>query len=149
MNNYIVIFLSLIAEFNAFYLTNWAYIIKKWQETSSFCDINATFSCSSVFNFDFAWFFWIPFSEIAIAAYWIIILITILWMKKKLWWFNHFKALFAVWIWWLLFNSYIIYNEVLVSSYCLLCLMCTVILGIITYIAFKNMKDKKIIVISA
>lgn len=148
MNNYLIIILSIIAEINAIYLTKWAYAIQNNKAESFICDVNTQLSCSSVFNFDFAWFFWIPFSGLAIAAYWIIILITILWMKKKLWNFNHFKALFAVWVWWLAFNWYIIFQEFLANSYCILCLICIVILAIITYIAFKNMKDKKITVIS-
>lgn len=147
MINYFIIFLALIAEYNAIYLTKWAYLIKN-QETNSFaCDINNQLSCSSVFNFDFAWFFWIPFSWIAIVAYLAIIILTILWMKKII--KNHFKILFWFWVLWLIFNWYIILQEYLKNTYCLLCLMCTAILAIITFIAFKNMKEKKITIISA
>ena len=150
MNNYLIILLSIIAEINAIYLTKWAYLIQAKETNSFVCDINNQLSCSSVFTEDFSWFFWIPFSWIAILAYWLIVLITILWMKKKLWKpNNHFKILFWLWIFWLLFNSYIIYHEFVSNLWCILCLICTAILAIITYIAFKNMKDKKITVISA
>jgi len=142
MKNYLIIFLSLIAEFNAIYLTQSAYNLKWQQETSNwFCDINETLSCSSVFNFDFAWFFWLPFSALAIWVYWLVILITVLWMKWKI--RNHFRYLFWIWIAWLWFNWYIIFNEYFVNTYCLLCAMCTVIMAFITYTAFKNMRAKK------
>ena len=150
MKNYLIIILSAIANINAIYLTKWAYMIQNKEANSFVCDINNQLSCSSVFNFDFSWIFWIPFSWYAILVYLFIILITILWMKKKLWKpNNHFKILFWTWILWLIFNWYIIYHEFLENSWCVLCLTCTLILAIITYIAFKNMKDKKITVISA
>ena len=147
MKNYIILFLSVIAEINAIYLTNGAFLIKNNEANSFACDINSQLSCTSVFNNDFAWFWWIPFSLIAFFAYWVIIAITILWMKKKI--KNHFKILFWFWIFWLIFNWYIIWQEYLANSYCILCLICTAILATITYIAFKNMKGKKITVISA
>jgi len=87
MKNYLILLLSWIAEYNAIYLTNWAYSVKNDQSNWSFCDINETLSCSSVFNHDFSWIFWIPFSALAIVVYLIIIAITIAWMKKKIW--NH------------------------------------------------------------
>jgi uncharacterized membrane protein len=42
------------------------------------CDLNSTFSCSSVFKEDFAWIFGLPFSGIALAVYPIIAIIAIL-----------------------------------------------------------------------
>lgn len=125
----VTMLLSGIATFNAIYLTIKGYEIK-WQSLSEIvplpCDINSTFSCSSVFTHDFAWIFWIPFPLIAIFVYPIIILIAYLWLIWKI--KNHFTILFYMWIGWALFNSYFIYHEILVSTYCLLCLACTVII---------------------
>lgn len=141
MKNFYIILLSIIAEINAIYLTKWAYLIQAKETNSFVCDINTQLSCSSVFTNDFAWFFWIPFSWIAIWAYWLIILITILWWKWKI--RNHFKILFWLWVFWLLFNWYIIYHEFLANMWCILCLLCTAILAAITIIAFQKIKPKK------
>lgn len=124
-----IIVLSSIATFNAVYLTIQAYAIK-WQALNEItplpCDINSTFSCSSVFTHDFSWIFWIPFPVIAMFVYPIIIAVALLGLLWKI--KSHFKILFFMWIWGLLFNSYFIYHEILVSTYCLLCLACTLII---------------------
>ena len=142
-----IIFLSLIATFNATYLTFSAFNIKAqkafsfWGETtSSFCDLNSTFSCSSVFTHDFSWMFWIPFSLIAMIVYPLIIAIAVMWFFGVI--KNHYKILFLLAIWGLLFNSYIIVNEVFVSTYCLLCLMCTLIIISVWILAKAGMCDE-------
>lgn len=124
-----IMVLSAIATYNAVYLTIQGYNIK-WQSLSEVaplpCDISSTFSCSSVFTHDFAWIFGIPFPFIAIFVYPIIILVAylgLIWKIRK-----HFTILFFMWIGGALFNSYFIYHEILVSTYCLLCLACTVII---------------------
>jgi uncharacterized membrane protein len=133
-----ILWLSAIATFNAIYLTIWAYSSKAvvkvfWSEnvssytaSPSFCDINSTFSCSWVFAEDFAWFFGIPFSLIAAIVYPTIIIITLLWILGKI--KSHYKILFFIALWWLAFNSYIIINEIIVNTYCILCLICTLII---------------------
>lgn len=127
----IIIFLSLIAVFNASYLTISAYTLLEAKANSTWiipfaCDLNSTFSCSGVFNHPFSRPFWIPFSLIALFVYPIIILVAGLWLAgiiKK-----HFTILFYMWVAWFLFNSYFIVNEIIVNTYCILCLMCTVII---------------------
>ena len=120
---------------DAAYLTNEAYKIGDklqtfwnfwWETIWMACDVNSTFSCSSVFKEDFAWIFGIPFSWIALAVYPIIMIIAFLWLKWKI--KNSFKILLAMSIWWLLFNWYVIYNEYTIWAYCLLCLICTAII---------------------
>lgn len=127
-----VIVLSLIAVFNAWYLTKNAYELKQAKEVAKgsiipfACDINSTFSCSWVFTHDFARPFGIPFALIALFVYPMIILVASLWLAWKI--KKHFTILFYMWIGWFLFNSYFIVNEFIVNTYCILCLMCTVII---------------------
>ena len=123
----LIIILALISTFNAAYLTYEAYLLKfSWGTNSFICDVNATFSCSSVFKEDFSWIFGIPFSLIALIVYPIIILIAYLWLKWKC--KKPFDILILLSIWWILFNSYIIYNEYILWAFCLLCLMCTAVI---------------------
>jgi len=149
-----IIIISIIATFNAVYLTYMAYSISlpqvfwwwvfTWVADTAFaCDINATFSCSTVFTNDFAWIFWVPFSLLALFVYPLIILVAILWL---LWKTNkHYLIILIISILWLLFNGYIIINEYLISTYCFLCLICTVIIIINWGISIKwiNEKNKK------
>lgn len=128
---FVIILLSLIATFNAAYLTYMAYSIKAplayGQAITPFaCDFNSVLSCSGVFSHSFAWFFGIPFSLLALIVYPIIIAVATLWFIEKI--KNHFTILFYMGIGGVLFNGYIIYNEILVNVFCLLCLMCTVII---------------------
>lgn len=141
-----IIILSLIATWNAIYLTIGAYSLKSASSVFTFsnnnsfvCDINSTFSCSEVFNNDFSWIFWIPFSAIAMVVYPLIIIIALLWYFKKT--KNHFKYLLIIWIAWILFNSYIIYNEFVYNAFCILCLICTLILVIITILSICWIKE--------
>jgi len=140
--------LWLLWTIDAGYLTNEAYKIKNavkvfgWNWNLWFaCDVNATFSCSSVFNEDFAWILGLPFSQIALAIYPIIIVIWILWLMWKI--KNPFKILlFIVW-WWIIFNWYVIINEFFLGSYCLLCLICTAIIITVWWISLLWLKSKK------
>jgi uncharacterized membrane protein len=121
----------MIAVFNAGYLTNSAYELLQSKVNSTWilpfaCDINSTFSCSWVFTHNFSRPFGIPFSLIALFVYPAIILIATLWLFWKI--RKHFTILFYMWIAWFLFNSYFIVNEIIVNTYCLLCLMCTAII---------------------
>jgi len=146
----IISLLWLAGTIDAAYLTNEAYKIKDslktfwwfWQEKIWMaCDVNSTFSCSSVFKEDFAWIFWLPFSAIALAVYPIIGLIAFVGLKWKI--KNHFKILLIMAIWGLIFNSYVIYNEYLIWAYCLLCLICTVIIITVLGISIAWLKGKK------
>lgn len=146
-----IMILSFIASINAVYLTYNAYLLKasentfniEWISNNSIkfaCDFNSTFSCSSVFNHDFAWIFGIPFPLIALIVYPIIMLIAYLGIKEKI--KNVYKVILAMSIWWVLFNSYIIVNEYIIWVYCLLCLMCTAIIIIIWWLSIVWIKEK-------
>ena len=83
----LIALLWLAGTLDAAYLTNKAYKIKDslktfwwfwWEKIWMACDVNSTFSCSSVFKEDFAWIFGLPFSEIALAVYPVILIIAIL-----------------------------------------------------------------------
>lgn len=136
----IIIILSLIAIFNASYLTIGAYDLLEAKNNSTgivpfVCDINSTFSCSSLFNYSFTRIFWVPFPMIALFVYPLIVLIAVLWLIGVI--KNHFSILFYLWIGWFLFNSYFIVNEIMVNTYCLLCLMCTFIIITIAILSKK------------
>ena len=131
-----IILLALVGTGNAAYLTYYAYTSKAtaavfgWVWISQFaCDVNDTFSCSSVFNESFAWILGIPFSAIALVVYPVLAIVALLWLLKKT--KNHFHILLTMAIWWLMFNGYVIANEYFASVYCLLCLICTAIIIII------------------
>lgn len=147
-----IIALSFIASINAAYLTYNAYILKASETTFNIwwidsnvvwfaCDINSTFSCSSVFTHDFAWTFWIPFSLIALIVYPVIMLIAFLGIKEKI--KNVYKILLAMVIWWIIFNWYIIVNEYFVWVYCFLCLICTAIIITVWGLSLMWLKEKK------
>ncbi len=133
--------ISSLASMNALYLTYSAYELKANLSSWSFCDISNTFSCTSVFNNDFAWFWGIPFSEIALVVYPILVGLAIWWLM-----WNSKKAYLSILIlsiWWLLFNSYIIFNEYGIWTYCILCLICTLIITINWILAFIWLKKSK------
>lgn len=137
-----IIVLALISTFNAAYLTYEAYLLKLWKSTNEFiCDINSTFSCSSVFKEDFSWMFGVPFSLIALIVYPIIMLVAYLWITWKISKLKTFNILALLSMWWILFNSYIIFNEFFLKTYCLLCLMCTVIIVSILLISLFWKKE--------
>lgn len=140
---YAIIILAFISFLNAVYLTYWAFNYKSWDTSEFFCDINSTFSCSNLFAFDFSWIFWIiPFPLIAMVVYPIIAILAFLWIKKII--KNPFLPLLLLSIWWILFNSYIIYNEFQVSIFCPACLACTVAISTIAILsAIWNFCDNK------
>lgn len=145
----IIVVISIIAIFNAIYLTYMAYTVTSpslfwvwWVENVNYaCDFNATFSCSSVFQNDFAWIFWIPFSLIALFVYPLIVIIALLWLFNKI--KNHYKIILVMAIWWVFFNWYIIVNEYLISTYCFLCLVCTAIIIVNWWLSIKWIKESK------
>lgn len=126
----IICILSIIAFFNATYLTYQNNLIEKasekWQ-ISSFCDINNTFSCTNVLSSPYSKVFDLPFTAIAMVVYPIIFLIAFLgisWIIKK-----PYHILSVMWIGWITFNSYFILQEILyIKAFCPLCLICTAII---------------------
>ncbi len=144
-----IIMLALVWTFNAAYLTYYAFQSKAdvpvygwWWVWSFACDYNNVISCSWVFNQDFAWILWLPFSAIALIVYPVLAIFATLWLFWKI--KNHFKILFFMALGGLIFNGYVITNEYFANVYCALCLICTVIIiaiGVMSKIA--DCKDKK------
>ncbi|MDD3145460.1 MAG: vitamin K epoxide reductase family protein [Candidatus Gracilibacteria bacterium] len=145
----IIVVISIIAIFNAIYLTYMAYTVTSpslfgvggVENVNYACDFNATFSCSSVFQNDFAWIFGIPFSLIALFVYPLIVIIALLGLFNKI--KNHYKIILVMAIGGVFFNGYIIVNEYLISTYCFLCLVCTAIIIVNGGLSIKGIKESK------
>lgn len=138
MKKYIaIILLSLIAFINAGYLTNKAYFLKNTpvsERPMSFCDINQTFSCTTVLDSPYAEVFGLPFPLIALFVYPIIAFIAFLGYRAKS--MNHFKYLLALGIGGTMFNSFFIFREYMyIGAYCYLCLICSAIIVTISVIS--------------
>ena len=149
----IISIISALAFFNASYLSyDWIFSTPSptslyfpvWNITSwwSFCDINETLSCSAVLQDPGSQIFWIPFPVIAMLVYPIIFLISIfgiIWKIRK----NVFKILLAMWVWWILFNWYFIFQEIFyIWAFCPLCLLCSLIIITIASISFSEVIKK-------
>ncbi len=155
----IISIISVLAFFNAFYLSydwifnieqnNSLYFLPMWDFVwnSSFCDINETFSCSVVLSNPLSQIYWIPFPIIALFVYPVIFFIAILWYFRKI--KNVFTILFWMWISWIMFNWYFIYQEIFnIGAFCPLCLLCSAIILTISFLSWsevikKNIKNKK------
>lgn len=131
----IVSILSIIAIVNAWYLTYKAYCISIDPAMQrGVCDINAQWSCSDVLAHPAAYIVGIPFPAIALLVYPLLFIIALLWYRGRIQW--HWTALRYLSVWWILFNSYFIYQEAFtIGSYCPLCLLCS---GLILTIAILS-----------
>ena len=137
----IIIILSIIATFNAAYLTWKAY--GGFGDWKSFCDINDRRSCANVVNHPAAYIGPIPFPAVALVVYPVLIAIAIMGLycttPKR-----NYKILTFLSLGGILFNSYFIYQETFViKAYCPLCLMCTVIIITIFALSLSGWKGKK------
>lgn len=118
-----IISLAVVAFLNASYLTFQAY--SNWQ--SAVCNLSDTFSCGNVLSHPASWIFWIPFPAIAMIVYPVIIVLSWFSLQKKNFFLIPFISVISAL--WILFNSYIIYLEATeIRSYCLLCLICGLII---------------------
>ncbi len=138
---YAIFALAIAAMWNAIYLTISAFNYASWDKSSLFCDINNTFSCSTLFSYDFATIFWLPFPAIAMIVYPILATLAIVWAIYKLKWL--FKVILTISIMWIMFNSYIIYNEFQVMVFCPACLVCTFIIITIAIMSYIWNKEEK------
>jgi len=148
----IITVLSIWAFFNAFYLSyDWLFTVENtsslyfpvWNVVSgwSFCDINETLSCSTVLQHPAAQVFWIPFPVLAMVVYPVILIISLLWIFKKI--RNVFGYLSSIWLAWILFNSYFIYQETVnIWAFCPLCLLCSAIIITIFGISFYEVRKE-------
>jgi uncharacterized membrane protein len=143
MNKYFaIIFLSIIAIFNAAYLSYKAYQFKfiETPVASSFCDISQTASCSEVLKHPLSQVFGIPFPWIALFVYPVLLLLTFLGYRSKN--ILYLKITQKLALAGMAFNGFIIYREIFyIYSYCILCLICTFI--IITIFALATSEIKK------
>lgn len=132
----VIIFLSLIAFLNAWYLTQQAYT----QSTSSFCDINDRLSCTNVFAAPEARIGTIPFPAIALIVYPVLAIIAYMGYRHKT--TKNFKTLSILASMWIIFNGYFIFQEAFViKSFCPLCLLCTGIIITILILSIIGTKQ--------
>lgn len=149
----IIIVISILAFFNAFYLSyDWIYSVEQasslyfqtpWSAVSggSFCDINETLSCSAVLSHPLSQIYGIPFPIIALFVYPIIFLVALLGYLNKI--AKPFKILLAMWIGWIMFNWYFIYQETFnIWAFCPLCLLCSAIIIAIAWISSTEVKKE-------
>ncbi len=136
MKKYIIIaVLAAIGIFNAIYLSIPAY--KFWNGADSTalqmmpCDVSEKLSCSGILqNIRAIIFsvgdFKVAFPMVAAVVYPILFLIALWgWFSKSM---LPAKILTGLALGGMMFNSYVIYQEYIVSVFCPLCAMCTVII---------------------
>ncbi|MBW7954398.1 vitamin K epoxide reductase family protein [Candidatus Gracilibacteria bacterium] len=138
---YAIFALAIVAMGNAIYLTISAFNYASGDKSSLFCDINNTFSCSTLFSYDFATIFGLPFPAIAMIVYPILAILAIVGAIYKL--KGLFKVILTISIMGIMFNSYIIYNEFQVMVFCPACLFCTVIIITIAIMSYIGNKEEK------
>jgi hypothetical protein len=154
MRKYLIILvLALIGVFNAVYLSIPAY--EYWNGANSFalqsmpCDLSETLSCSGILQNARAIIFSVgdfkvAFPMIALVVYPILALLALSgWIRKSL---TEAKILTGMAAGGIMFNSYVISQEIIVGVFCPLCAMCTVIIitiGILSITIWKGKKSKK------
>ena len=151
----IISVLSIWAFFNAFYLSyDWMFAVESASSMYfpvgdiswgwSFCDINETLSCSAVLQNPLSQIYWIPFPVLAMLVYPIILIVALLGMFGKI--KNVSKMLLAMWIGWIMFNWYFIYQETFnIGAFCPLCLLCSAIIITISIISATEVRKESII----
>ena len=148
----IIIIVSILAFFNAFYLSyDWLFAIESakslyfpvWNIASgwTFCDINDTLSCSAVLQDPASQIFGIPFPVFAMFVYPIMLIIALLWYFKKC--KKTFEILSTMALLWIMFNWYFIYQETFtICAFCPLCLICSAIIITIFTLSFLEVRKK-------
>ena len=135
--------LSIIALANASYLTRRAFEIKESSQTSWFCDINSSLSCSNVLAAPESRIGPLPFPAIALIVYPILFAIALRGVLSK----KYTKAssilryLSGAGI---LFNGYFILTEaIVIKAFCPLCLLCTWIIITIFILSLYGSSAKR------
>lgn len=121
--------LSALAFVNAAYLSYKAYFVRFVDPLglSSFCDVSQIFSCTEVLRHPLSQVFGLSFPWIALVVYPAIFVLAFLGYRTL--GRGYIKALAALSFLGMLFNGFIIYREMAyIHSYCLLCLLCTLII---------------------
>jgi uncharacterized membrane protein len=128
-----------VAIANAAYLSYRAYEIKTGGAFDSFCDLNASVSCTNVLAHPLANVFGVPFPVIALFVYPVLLAIALVGRAKND--AKFFKALAVLSGMGMAFNGFIIYREaVFIKAFCILCLLCTAI--IVTVFAISMIQNR-------
>lgn len=143
-----IIILSIIAFINASYLTfksfdvDWIIALGQ-QPQQAFCDVNTTFSCTTVMQNPYAKIGWvIPFPLVAMFVYPLIGLLAYFGMKRKI--KDAFKTLTILSGLWILFNGTFIRIETfIIKAFCPLCILCTGIIITIFTLSLIGRKSEK------
>ena len=124
-----IIIVSSIGMLNAIYLT-YLFLQDKWGEAEkSFCDINASLSCSSVITSKYAQFLGVPVCTIALFVYPVLIALAWMTLKRKKT-RSLFYAISLLSAMGLMLNIVYIYNEmVYIKALCALCILCTLFIA--------------------
>lgn len=80
---HVILILSILAFFNASYLTWHAFEIRAGQGEAGFCDISTSLSCSNVLAAPQAWIGSIPFPAVALVVYPVLAAIAIWGFKRR------------------------------------------------------------------
>lgn len=155
MKKYIIILiLCVIAWGNALYLSYQAYNLNQAayygqsvEDISSFCDLSETASCTNVLKHPLSKVFGVPFPVIAVFVYPVLFFLTLYWYIS--WKILPIKVLSGMSLGWMMFNGYIIFVETFyIHAFCLLCLLCSLIIITVFILSLCILKDKKKISIS-
>jgi len=145
----IIIILSILAFFNSFYLVyDWFFQVETtlniyqqfWNTVEwwwRFCDLNKEFSCTTVANSEYSKLFWIPFGVYAMFMFFLVILLSTIWLiNKKI---NIFKFIvIPVWAW-VITNFYLFYLEIFVIGvFCPVCIIISILLFSIFFISLYS-----------
>lgn len=149
MNNkrkfFVIMVLSFLAFINASYLSYKAYFFRFIDPNglSSFCDVSSTFSCTEVLRHPLSQVFDISFPWIAFVVYPVLFIIAYFGYRSIKSCSCYAKTLVVLSGMGLLFNSFIIYREIaFIHAYCLLCLLCTVIIVSIFALSVSIVRNK-------
>lgn len=127
----IIMILSLLAFINASYLSYKAYFFRFIDPNglSSFCDVSSTFSCTEVLRHPLSQVFGLSFPWIAFVVYPVLFIIAYFGYRSIKSCSVYAKTLAGLSFFGVFFNSFIIYREIVfINAYCLLCLLCTVMI---------------------
>ena len=132
---------SVIAFINAVYLSYKSYFVRFVDPVglTSFCDVSKVFTCTDVLRHPLSQVFGLSFPWIAMVVYPVIFVIAFLGYKKLRKCYANILAVVS--FLGILFNGFILYREaVFIKAYCLLCLLCTVIIVSIFFVSLSARK---------
>ncbi len=135
--------LSALAFINASYLSYKAYYVRFVDPLglSSFCDISKLFSCTDVLRHPLSQVFGLSFPWIAMVVYPVIFALAFLGSRHFKW--MYVQVLVVVSFLGILFNGFIIYREFFfIHAFCILCLLCTLIIVSIFGLSLSMLRRK-------